>query len=375
MQKQQVQDINPNVLVESKKEWLNDLKDILIHSIQSEFVGIWDDCKKTGQKTGTDVHKLFISTLKEIKNCNDRKLEEHCAAVLKENNCQEEDFVRRLSCVFVAYGKVLLSVKITPGTSRLNLTIPKPKNFIHSVCIESAEQICQIPELFDDREIDNMTLFNNRKEIENIIAKSIETVIRRSLPINEISKDALITTPLPTAEQGRISVVSESHSEIYTESDMSEYVGAKKSIPRSKYKPSEYRHSEPRSSMIKSEYDDLKDLHSISEFKFSESDSKRFEKKSIKKSIKKSMPRESIHASVNDLLDNDDIKTIPVVKDTRRGIPSKIPPPPPPVVKPSNKSMVSQDIEAERAHNSKMRASVRPSDRINKARHDALFPE
>lgn len=441
-QQQQVQNINPNVLVEAKKEWLKNLTNMLVPSILKEFLGQWEGCKiKCKENPQINVHELFVKTIQTIESCNDIKLEAHCQSVLKDNNCTEEDFTNRLSCVFIAFGKVLLSVKVAPGSSKLGLTIPKPKNFIHRVCIEAANEFMTIPELFDDRDIDstitNMNLYKNRKVIEGIISASIETVISKSLPFSEISKDALqptamdasvpnpeytdgainFTQTVPRGRESRISVMDDDGNLLYSEDDTARiddtYSSGMTDLPTeiqndlSKYTDISYSEDSRRSSR----HSTRSSMHNASNRVSGVPSASMRASDIVKSGSSRSQPkvstkpsggmsnyrtssnrasRETIHANANDLIDKDDeIKTIPVVTNKRAfgGTGANKP------INPTNKHSeridktkrepsIKEDVLAEREFNAKMRNSgrksepkgaLRPSERIARSRHDAIF--
>ena len=186
-----MEDTNLAILVDAKTEYTNQLVNFLKGRSYRCVKDIFDETKRecvTENKTDS-VFVTFQKNLSEIPKWNENKIKDEYEKMIIHSKC---DWLEELlTAVFISHTRILTSIhNKTNNKKPINLTIPKPENFVHQCYIDIARIFWKSPYLFDDS-ISNYDFQRNRRDIEVMIEKCIHETIRRQLPVKVILKQYL----------------------------------------------------------------------------------------------------------------------------------------------------------------------------------------
>ena len=199
--------MNHNILVEAKKEYTNQLLQVLKPRIYEGFKSIYDDTISILGKEyveyntqSSSVIKSFQKALRDIPLWNQEMINREYDRILNSSRC--DYFEDLIETVFITNIKILSSVQINSNDSvGLQVNIPSSVHFIHKCYIESAKEIYKNPYVFENSK--NMTpkeKHTNIRDSLTYIENSINSAIRELLPIRDILKQGITkkTTSLPS---------------------------------------------------------------------------------------------------------------------------------------------------------------------------------
>jgi hypothetical protein len=191
------------ILVEAKKEYTNQLQQILSPRIYEGFKSIYEELinvlsqelyEKKSQNTS--LIRMFQKSLKDIPLWNSEMIKNEHIRIEKISNC---DYLENLiEAIFITNTKILTSVQINNKNSiNLKINVPQSQHFIHKCYIECSKEIYKNPYIFDvSKNITPKERHNNLREILNIINNAISNAIRNLLPIRDILKQGLTNNNL-----------------------------------------------------------------------------------------------------------------------------------------------------------------------------------
>ena len=189
---------NISILAEAKKEYTNQLIQILQPRLYEGFKSMYDDTldalgKELEERNtqGSSVIKTYQKILKDIPNWNQIMINKEYERILQTSKCDYLDDL--IEAVFVTNIKILSSVQINSSASQnLNVNVPSAHHFIHKCYIECAKEIYKNPYVFDNSKlITPKEKHTNLREVLNYADISINSAIRELLPIREILKQGL----------------------------------------------------------------------------------------------------------------------------------------------------------------------------------------
>ena len=187
------------VLVEAKKEYTNQLQQILSPRLYEGFKSIYNDILKAlsddmiqGNQQMSSVTKTFQKSLKDIPLWNNEMIKNEYNRIEKISNC--DYFENLIEAVFITNTKILTSVQINNNDSvNIKINVPQPQHFIHKCYIECSKEIYKNPYIFDlSKTLTPKEKHSNLRESLNIINHSISNAIRDLLPIRDILKQGLM---------------------------------------------------------------------------------------------------------------------------------------------------------------------------------------
>ena len=191
------------ILVEAKKEYTNQLQQILSPRIYEGFKSIYEELinvlsqelyEKKSQNTS--LIRMFQKSLKDIPLWNSEMIKNEHIRIEKISNC---DYLENLiEAIFITNTKILTSVQINNKNSiNLKINVPQSQHFIHKCYIECSKEIYKNPYIFDvSKNITPKERHNNLRETLNIINNAISNAIRNLLPIRDILKQGLTNNNL-----------------------------------------------------------------------------------------------------------------------------------------------------------------------------------
>jgi hypothetical protein len=176
-----------NVYADAKIEYTRQLTQFSLPAFTEYFLKVLEDIK-VSDVNPKKLLLTFQTSLKEIPEWNQEKVQKETASILKEINCDYYDDL--LSAVFVAHTKVLSAIRLTTKQKKLHITIPKVDHFLHHTLIECARILWSNVYLFSP----NGTPIERQKaqrQIEQLIQDGILQSIRSMLPVKNILKEYL----------------------------------------------------------------------------------------------------------------------------------------------------------------------------------------
>lgn len=217
------------VLVEAKKEYTNQLQQILSPRIYEGFKSIYEELINTlsqdlyEKKTqSTSLIKMFQKSLRDIPLWNNEMIKTEYLRIEKISNC---DYLEKLiEAVFITNTKILTSVQINNNKSvNVTINVPQAQHFIHKCYIECSKEIYKNPYIFDvSKTITPKEKHNNLRETLNIINNSINNAIRNLLPIRDLLIQGLTNNNLNNNNTEEVDNLSENISILKDEKNHSD---------------------------------------------------------------------------------------------------------------------------------------------------------
>ena len=185
--------MNISVLVAARDEYIDQLKCILVPLLIQGFNSIYQDALKLSD--GKRVIWKFQELLKQIPQWNQTILQEESKRIKRK--CPY--IMDIVTAIFVTNVKILASVRLKGSRNDIRVKIPTSDIFIHSIYIESAQQLFYDPFLFHHKSI---TIHQNKHHVKQIIESSVDETIRQMLPFDEILQKYLADALNDNAEFG-----------------------------------------------------------------------------------------------------------------------------------------------------------------------------
>jgi hypothetical protein len=172
-------------LHESRNEWCGRLVTIftplIIEGIKSIFNESWKMCAETNELS--KYLMTFQNLLARVPKWNSVILEEEKKRIIERSGCTYlEDLI---TCVHIIQLKVLTCIRVGNKQKKIDISIPKLDHFIHRVYIHVARKMYCNVYLFE-RNITDLQIQKNNREMEIMIQECILTTIRESIPTEAI---------------------------------------------------------------------------------------------------------------------------------------------------------------------------------------------
>ena len=160
------------ILVEAKKEYTKALCDRLYPDLTETFIEMYQEANKLSK--GKEPLKQFQLLLKEVQNWNNNLIKNHCDAVT--DSCSH--FSDLLAAVFVAYVKIMSSIRISKDAKKISIPLPSNETFVHRVLVNCSKDLYDDPYIMNDVD-DNKKLSTLKKRF----CESIEASLTELIPI------------------------------------------------------------------------------------------------------------------------------------------------------------------------------------------------
>ena len=155
------------LLVDAKNEYVSKLADVLAPFVVNCFNGVYAHTRPAKEPT-----KAFQLKLREIPRWNANTIRTQVMAVEQKYTFLED----LIAAAFVAYVRVLSSVKVHAKEPNVNLQLPTTDAFVHRVFSESASEFFANPRLIKA----------DRPTRVAVVRGAVERTIRDLLPIRDI---------------------------------------------------------------------------------------------------------------------------------------------------------------------------------------------
>ena len=173
------------------------LASLLVPRLAEGFWSINDSatqlCERNKQLD--EVLRTFQNMLTKIPDWSDSTLTEEVERVLKVSKCAYMDDL--LMGVFLSYMKSFAALQYRGASSQVRVEFERPNvtKFIHELYKQSARKLWQTAYLFKTK-LPSEQQAKNRQEIEQVIYKTIDDVVRSFLPWEVIAKSYFTEPPI-----------------------------------------------------------------------------------------------------------------------------------------------------------------------------------
>jgi hypothetical protein len=174
-----------SVLVAARDEYIEQLKCILAPLIIQGVNSIYQDALNVSE--GKKTIWQFQQFLKEVLTWNQTILQQESIRIKKK--CPY--IMDIVTAIFVSNVKILASIRLKGDSDNIKVKIPTCEIFVHSVYIESAQQIFYDPMLFYHKNGDFNEIQKNKKYVREIIYSAIDESIRKMMPFDHILQEYL----------------------------------------------------------------------------------------------------------------------------------------------------------------------------------------
>jgi len=171
-----------NSLVAAKKEYTDQLTEILSPLIIKGVKSIWDKCLDNDNRKPL---RCFQERLASVPIWNQTVIDNEYKRIIDETGCNWLD--KLIKAVFLSNVKVLSTVRVGK-TKTIHIKVPETKTFIHKCYIECARALWQEPKLIDNRNEDSNynEIKSKHRRLYKVISESIEKAISKNIPIQTI---------------------------------------------------------------------------------------------------------------------------------------------------------------------------------------------
>lgn len=186
-------DFNMSSLQESTNEWVSRLVNILTPHIFEGFRQIYTESFKLCMENDEEEKYLmtFQNFVARIPKWNESLIQAEVNRIIEKSNCGYiEDLI---TCVHVIQLKALTCVRVGQKQKKIDIDIPKLKDFVHKIYTHCARKIYTNIYLFE-KDIAPLQVQKNNREIELLIKECILNSVRESIPVEQILRSYLEET-------------------------------------------------------------------------------------------------------------------------------------------------------------------------------------
>ena len=183
-------DFNVASLQESKNEWVTRLINIISPFIQEGFKSIYTEAYRMCVEADEEDKYLmtFQNFISRIPKWNDEMIQSEVNRIIEKSSCGYiEDLI---TCVHIIQLKALTCVRVGKKQKKIDLNIPKMKDFIHKTYIHVARKLYTNIYLFE-KDIPPLQVQKNNRELELIIKECIVNAVRETIPVEHILRSYL----------------------------------------------------------------------------------------------------------------------------------------------------------------------------------------
>jgi hypothetical protein len=166
------------------------LATLLVPCVAEGFWSVKDTAQKLCDRNNqpTEVIRTFQNMVTKIPEWSESTLSEEVERIIKASKCSYIDDL--LLGVFLAYMKSFAALQYRGASSQLKVEFERPNvtKFIHELYKQCARKLWQSAFLFKTQGVPSEQQARNRREVETLIDKTIDDVVRSFLPWEVIAK-------------------------------------------------------------------------------------------------------------------------------------------------------------------------------------------
>ena len=180
-------DFDSNCLIDSKNEYCVRLVSILTPLVNEGFRSIYNEACKVCDDNGEDNKYLmtFQNYISRVPKWSELLIEQETNRIVEQSKCPYlEDLI---SCVHIIQLKILTLVRVGSKQKKIDISIPKLKDFIHIIYKNVSRKLYTNAYLYE-KSIPPLQVQKNNREIEIIIRECIWNSIRDNVPVDRLLK-------------------------------------------------------------------------------------------------------------------------------------------------------------------------------------------
>ena len=214
-------DFNVASLQESRNEWVSRLINILSPFINEGFKSIYTEAFKMCIEADEEDKYLmtFQNFISRIPKWNDEMIQSEVKRITENSSCGYIDDL--ITCVHVIQLKALTCVRVGKKQKKIDLNIPKLKDFIHKVYIHVARKLYTNIYLFE-KDLPPLQVQKNNREFETIIKECIVNAVRDSIPVEHILRSYLEESVEEEVEANETLVETKNDNDIESDNENSD---------------------------------------------------------------------------------------------------------------------------------------------------------
>jgi len=212
-------DFNVASLQESRNEWVSRLINILSPFIHEGFKSIYTEAFKMCIEADEEDKYLmtFQNFISRIPKWNDEMIQSEVKRILETSSCGYIDDL--ITCVHVIQLKALTCVRVGKKQKKIDLNIPKLKDFLHKVYIHVARKLYTNIYLFE-KDLPPLQVQKNNREFEIIIKECVVNAVRDSIPVEHILRSYLEESVEEEVEANETLIETKNDNEQHTDADV-----------------------------------------------------------------------------------------------------------------------------------------------------------
>jgi len=187
------------------------LATLLVPCVAEGFWSVKDTAQKLCDRNNqpSEVIRTFQNMVTKIPEWSETTLGEEVERITKASKCTYLDDL--LLGVFLAYMKSFAALQYRGNSSQVKVEFERPNvtKFIHELYKHSARKLWQSAFLFKTQGVTSEQQARNRREVEGLIDKTIDDVVRSFLPWEVIAKSYFSEPPEEVLPSETKSVVFE----------------------------------------------------------------------------------------------------------------------------------------------------------------------
>ncbi len=164
------------VLVDAKKEYLNQLAIIMVPFMIETFQDVYNESvNRSKNKKVLSMNQLL---LKDVKVWNDNIIKQHTDEII--HSCSW--FNELVAAVFVSHVKILSAVKLSAESNKISVKLPTNERFIHACYVAVAKDLYKDPYIYHE-EADE---FVRDEKLFERFNTCISSTVKELIPIQDI---------------------------------------------------------------------------------------------------------------------------------------------------------------------------------------------
>lgn len=164
------------VLVDAKKEYLNQLAIIMVPFMIETFQDVYNESiSRSKNKKVLAMNQLL---LKDVKVWNDNIIKQHTDEII--HSCSW--FNELVAAVFVSHVKILSAVKLSAESNKISVKLPTNERFVHACYVAAAKDLYKDPYIYHE-EADE---FVRDEKLFERFSVCINSTVKELIPIQDI---------------------------------------------------------------------------------------------------------------------------------------------------------------------------------------------
>lgn len=176
---------NLNILVEAKREYLEQLSILMCPAMIDVFEAMYQEAHKLSK--GRKVLLMFQQLLRDVPEWNETMAKQHTDNIA--NRCSW--FKNLVAAVFVSSVKILSAVRLSKDSKKLSVKLPSNELFIHSCYKNGAKDLYKDPYIFTE----NQSEHDRNDKLYERLALCIENTVKELIPVQDILQTYMTDQP------------------------------------------------------------------------------------------------------------------------------------------------------------------------------------